>query len=379
LAAVRAIEPQLGKDTPRFSITGSGFFEASLPASLSYASSGAEFDAAAEAMLGPDIDTARGKRPLGLAAYFPKDGGPAQIWMNDNSRGLYWSLRDVVLREQRIAAARAQGLSDEQIEAKDPLSFDSQFRQQPPATRVSAATLRRGVGLALCYLTYIVVTMTGGLLLQSTMEEKSGRLMESLLAIAKPSEILGGKLAAMAGVALLLALVWSGTALTILSILPAAIRQPAYEMLSSVASPLGVVRLLFYFITGYLIMAMPFLTIGALCETAQDAQPFTLPLICLFLPLVYIMAGAITTPDSALLHWLSWVPFYTPFAMTARLGDPVPLWQIGATALLLIGFVILEYRFMGQVFRAFLLQGGQSAKWREVLRQGWAGILRPAD
>lgn len=371
-AAIAELEPQLGKDTPRFTLGRPAFFEASIPSRLGYGSSAEDFSAVVEGLMGHSVETAHGPRPLGLAAWFPKDGGAPRIYMTDNALPLYRQLLDTVMRLRRAAQLAAQGMSETQIAKADPMFFDIEHAYPPATGSVSSMTLKRGVGLVLCYIIYIVIVMTGGLLLQATMEEKSGRLLESLLSIVTPGEILGGKLLAMAGVALLLAVVWSSMGLAVLSQLPAAIRQPAYEMLSAVGTPGAMVRLIFCFVTGYLVMAIPFLTIGAMCETVQDAQPFQIPLICLILPLIYVMASAVSNPESHMLSYLSWVPFYAPFAMTARLGEAVPWSQQLGSSLLLLAFLALEYRFMGRVFRAVLLRSGQTPNWREVIRLGFS-------
>jgi ABC-2 type transport system permease protein len=359
-AAVRQLAPKLGKDMLPYPVAPPYFVEATVPANLSFDSSAEQFDEVVGKLLGHNIDTAFGPRPLGLAAWFPKDGGPPHIWLMDPCRPLYHSVMDEAMRQRSGRQA-------------EPFILAAHYASPRPEASPMGRVAKRGVGMALCYLTFIIVMLTGGMLLQATMEEKAGRLMESLLSIATPGEILGGKLAAMGAVALLLAVLWSGMAVIVLSILPAQISRPAFDMLAAAATPGGLAMLLFNFLAGYLLLVMPYLTIGAMCETIQDAQPFQMPLMLLIMPLIFVLGGAISNPDSHLLGYLMWVPPYTPFVLTARIGEAIPLWQSAGATALLLAFLAVEYRFMIRVFRAVLLRTGQSPKWREVMRYGLGG------
>jgi ABC-2 type transport system permease protein len=105
-----------------------------------------------------------------------------------------------------------------------------------------------------------------------------------------------------------------------------------------------------------------------MCESAQDSQPFQMILSVSWLPIFVVMGSVIANPESNLFGIITWVPFYTPFCMMARIGLPVPMWEIGATSLLTVLFIAWEVRFMGRLFRATLMRTGQPPKWREVWR-----------
>jgi ABC-2 type transport system permease protein len=78
------------------------------------------------------------------------------------------------------------------------------------------------------------------------------------------------------------------------------------------------------------------------------------------------MQAALRSPDELIVQVLSWIPFYTPFAMLARLGTGVSLGEIAGTSALLVAFMALELMLLGRLFRASLLSAGKPS-WREML------------
>jgi ABC-2 type transport system permease protein len=130
--------------------------------------------------------------------------------------------------------------------------------------------------------------------------------------------------------------------------------------LQALDQPWMIPALIFYFLSGYVMVSMLFLTIGSVSDSMQDAQGYLMPVIILImLPIVLIMQVSLRTPDSPLVHVLSWIPLYTPFAMLDRLGQGVPLSELLGTGALLIVFIALELALLGRVFRASLLSSGQ--------------------
>jgi ABC-2 type transport system permease protein len=63
---------------------------------------------------------------------------------------------------------------------------------------------------------------------------------------------------------------------------------------------------------------------------------------------------------------LTWIPFYSPFAVMARLGGGMSAWEIVGSGLLLAGFVALEFFALGRLFRASLLQAGGKVRFRDL-------------
>jgi ABC-2 type transport system permease protein len=118
--------------------------------------------------------------------------------------------------------------------------------------------------------------------------------------------------------------------------------------------------LIFYFVTGYLIISMIYLAIGALSTSLQDAQAYLMPVIFVItLPIVFMMISVVQDPNGILPVTLSWIPLYTPFAMLGRFGSGVALSEVIGTGAMLIVFVILETWLLGRLFQVSILRTGQ--------------------
>ncbi|HEX4098182.1 MAG TPA: ABC transporter permease, partial [Caulobacteraceae bacterium] len=149
--------------------------------------------------------------------------------------------------------------------------------------------------------------------------------------------------------------------------------RPSLEALND---PLIIAALLFYFLSGYLVVSMLFLAIGSLSDSMQDAQAYLMPVLMLImLPVVFVMQATVRSPDSLLPHVMSWIPLYTPFAMLARLGAGVPLPEVLGTGVVLIAFMALELFLLGRLFRASLLNTGQPSRAELFARM----MLRSSD
>jgi ABC-type Na+ efflux pump permease subunit len=185
-----------------------------------------------------------------------------------------------------------------------------------------------------------------------------------------------GKLAGLGAVGLVVALVWGGCGVGAALFAPGFLADVLKPSLGALASPGIILALIFYFLSGYLVVSMLFLTIGSLSDSMQDAQSYLMPVIMAFmLPIIFLIQISVRTPDAALVHVLSWIPLYTPFAMLARLGGGVPLLEMAGTAVVLVLFMGLELLLLGRLFRASLLSAGQPSRAELFARM----LLRSAE
>jgi len=105
-----------------------------------------------------------------------------------------------------------------------------------------------GVPFAVLMIFYLVITMTGGFMLQSVTKEKENRTIEVLLLSVRPRDLMLGKILGLGVVALLQIAVWGG-ALFIFS-------GGSLSGLSALGLPEGFfVWALLYFVLGYLLYA----------------------------------------------------------------------------------------------------------------------------
>ena len=212
----------------------------------------------------------------------------------------------------------------------------------------------------------ITAITTGSMMLQGVVEERSNKLLESVLACIRPDSLMQGKLLGLGAVGMIIVLVWAGCALGAAYSFEGFAADLLRPSLEAIGSPWLVVAMIFYFVSGYVILSMVFLAIGSVSDSIQDAQAYLTSVIMLvMIPVIILMQAALRSPDELIVQVLSWIPLYTPFAMLARLGTGVSLAEIIGTSALLIAFMAAELLFLGRLFRASLLGAGKPA-WREI-------------
>ena len=139
-----------------------------------------------------------------------------------------------------------------------------------------------------------------------------------------------------------------------------------------------------YVVGGYLMYAVLFAAIGAFCETPRDAQTLMGPIMMILVVPMIAMQMALQTPDAPVVQILSWVPFFTPFLMSARAavraaadrGRSAPWRGMFAFALLMVWIA-------GRAFRAGALSDVKLS-WKSfagAIRGGGgrAGVSSPCD
>jgi ABC-2 type transport system permease protein len=366
-AAVRRLKPRLPDGAPAFKSPPRPYIEIAPPPGLPIDHGPDAFGRALAAPMQGDVSTPEGKRPFTLALFIPKDfgapGAAARIWTNGRfNTGLIETIRDQLTTALRRGVLQADGLSAEAATGIETLSAPIQVSEPPPTAARGVVVTRSIVPQALVYLLLITVFTTGSMMLQGVIEERSNKLLESVLACIRPSELMYGKLLGLGAVGLCIAAAWAGCAVAAVLFSQGAVSDLLRPSLQALDKPWIIAAMILYFLSGYIIVAMLFLTIGSISDSLQDAQGYLMPVIIgIMLPIAFVMQASLRSPDTPFVHVLSWIPLYTPFAMLARLGVGVPLAEMLGTGALLIAFLALELVLLGRVFRASLLSAGQPA------------------
>lgn len=367
-AALRRLQPHLPDEATAFKPPPRFFVEIPPPGGASADKGPDAFGRALAGALQGDVATPAGKKPFALAVYIPKDfgepGSVVRIWTNGRpDGGLIGAVRGELTSALRQSALQASGLSADAATKIQALTAPVQVNEPPAGGGRGRVLTRSLVPLALVYLLLISALTTGSLMLQGLIEERSNKLIESVLACIRPEELMYGKLLGLGGVGLCIVAAWAGCAVGAAFAAPGVVSDLLRPSLTALDDPLLVAALIFYFLSGYLVVSMLFLAIGSLSDSMQDAQSYLTPVLMLImLPVVFTMQATVRSPDSVLPHVLSWIPLYTPFAMLARLGAGVPLPEMLGTGAVLIAFMALELLLLGRLFRASLLSAGQPSR-----------------
>lgn len=365
-AAVALVAPHAPGEAPAYEIDRRGFLRADLPPEVSPNQSA---DALAEDLapfLEGEIQTADGKRPLSLAVYIPADVGPnapVRMWTNGapNTR-LVDSVQSEITNVLRANALQSSGLAPEQATAIASVSAPLMLSAPRQGAGREQVVIRSVLPLVMVYLLLVTVMTTGSMMLQGVIEEKSNKLLESILASVHPAELMHGKLIGLGAIGLTILGVWVAAAVGAAMLVQGVVADIVNPSLAAI-EPWMFAAMLFYFVAGYLIISMLYLAIGALSNSLQDAQSYLMPVIMIImLPVVFMMVSVAQQPNGVFPVVLSWIPLYTPFAMLARMGAGVSMIEVLGTGAMLLAFVVIEMMLLGRLFQASLLRTGQPPK-----------------
>jgi ABC-2 type transport system permease protein len=244
--------------------------------------------------------------------------------------------------------------------------------------RVSAEGSRQEAGMAgfflayfLFFLLYTVVAIYGQQVMNGVLEEKNTRIVEVLIAIVKPLELMVGKLAGIGAAGLTQLAVWM-VAMFVLSA-PGLVGALAFGggggfQIPPVTAPL-VVHFLLLFLLGFFLFSSIYAAIGAATNNAQEAQQFAGIVIPLLVGPVLFMMPVINDPDSTLSVVLSLIPPFTPLLMMLRIAVKMPpLWQILAGYLLTAAFVAFLVWLCARIYRIGILMYGKKPTFAELWR-----------
>ncbi|WP_309627940.1 ABC transporter permease [Brevundimonas sp.] len=322
------------------------------PADLSTAAPGPAQDAVVRRYL---TDATPKEQRLDAVVFLTRtpEGPAARVWAaraTDDTvedfvrRALRDENRDTVLREAGIDAAVVERVDAfrPEINVFSPRSASGgevSFKDRLPGI----------IGLAFSFILWSLIITGASILLNSVMEEKSNKILEVLLSSASATEILAGKVLGVAMLTLSVLVVWGGIgAVGLITAAP--------SVAGDVAAVLMTNGLIFYFIGyivgGYLMYAVLFAAIGAFCETPRDAQTLMGPIMMVLVVPLLVVQMALVNPDAPAVKFLSWVPFFTPFLMSARAPSGPPMIEIIGTMAGMFAVALLMVWLAGRAFRA---------------------------
>ena len=198
-------------------------------------------------------------------------------------------------------------------------------------------------------------------------EEKTSRIFEVMLAIAKPSDLLAGKLLGVGGVGLTQIAIWViGATIFMGSAL-------APQLLTgSIAVHFSWAEGIFfpvYFILGFALFSAIFSGLAATCETSQDLQKFMWVAIIPLYTAMGMLPVMINDPNSSWSIAASLFPLTSPYVMISRMGlAEVPMWQVAVSVVLLALTTWGVLWFSSRIYRVGILMYGKRATLPELLK-----------
>lgn len=219
------------------------------------------------------------------------------------------------------------------------------------------------------YLLWVSIFSISQMLLSSTIEEKSNRVIEVLLSSLRPAEFVLGKLAGIAAVGLTMVSAWLLSVLIIVGWTSSGGQSEAgAQFLNLLTGSTLVPSFVVYFVFGYLLYAGLILAVGSVCNTLKEAQNYMAVITLLMTVPLLTMVSVVKNPNGPLAMVLSWIPFYTPFVMLNRAAAGPPWYEILGTMLVLVASTTLVLWGAVKIFHTGILRTGQPPRLIEILR-----------
>ena len=209
----------------------------------------------------------------------------------------------------------------------------------------------------------LVISFSGGYLLQAVVEEKENRTMEILITSVSPEQLMAGKTIAnlLAGLTQLVA--WLGFGLLALAAAQTLFNFGGAETIN----PGQVGILLLILIPAFVMVAGLMTAVGATVTEAREAQQisgfFILPMVAPY----WFLSAIMSNPNSPLSVVLSIFPITSPVTLPMRVFfTMVPAWQVILSIGVMIASAIGALWLAGKIFRMGMLRYGKSLSLREI-------------
>ncbi len=262
------------------------------------------------------------------------------------------------------ASALQEGLADAGI---DPAELAAATTPPAPLRVVDLAGDEGGGGdgFVLAFiatiLLFIGIQGNGATLLSAALEEKSSRVVEVLVSVARPWQLLGGKLIALTILAL------AQLAVTVAAGLAANAAVDAFELPAATGALIAISLLML--IIGFLFYASLFAVAGSMAASLEDAQSTSGPLTFAVMGGYFaVIFAVLPNPDGIVAQVLTYVPPTAPFVVPARVAfDAIAGWEVALASVTTLIVTLLVVRVAGRLYAGALLSGGKlswSAAWR---------------
>jgi len=230
------------------------------------------------------------------------------------------------------------------------------------------------VGYGLMLILYMAIVLYAMNVMRSVVQEKTSRVVELMVAAAKPRALMAGKIIGVGAVGLVQLAVWLGMAYltmaykeTVLGAFGVAGGGGGFSLPALHPQEIGVALL--YFVLGYFFYASLYAAVGAMVSTEQEAQQAQTPVILLLIIPMTCMQLVANDPRGSTAELMTMLPFSSPILMPMRylLGGASGLQLVLSLAILAAstaGVVTLAAR----IYRVGILMYGKRPSLRELLR-----------
>ena len=275
------------------------------------------------------------------------------ITNSELERGLNDALRRRLLRNK--------GMSDAEIEsALKPVSLEA---ESPSGISNSEGLFFTVITLVM--ILYMTVFLYGVNVMRAVTEEKTSRIMEVMLASARPSEMMAGKVIGVAAVGLTQIGIWA-----LLALAPAGV-----GLIAAMSSIKGVLtaRLITYFalffVLGFALYSTICAAVGAMVNSEQESQQLQFVVAMPLIAAVILMFNTLESPGSPVAVAGSLFPLTAPLMMFLRVAlQAAPWWQILLSIVLMLVTIWVLVWVCARIYRIGILMYGKKPTLPEIMK-----------
>jgi ABC-2 type transport system permease protein len=222
-------------------------------------------------------------------------------------------------------------------------------------------------GYVMAFLLSLTTMIYGMNVARSIIQEKTSRIFEVMLAIAKPGDLLAGKLIGVGAVGLTQIAIWLVAGAAIMASPFAAAMMTGqfafhFTWTETILFPV-------YFVLGYLLYSSLFAGLAATCETEQELQMY-MPLAAAPTWLSFALIMLVINDSNS--FWsvaASFFPPTAPIIMFLRMASEIPpVWQFVVSIGLLAVSIWVVLWFSTRLYRVGILMYGKRATLPELMR-----------
>ncbi|MFI5258753.1 MAG: ABC transporter permease [Candidatus Limnocylindrales bacterium] len=236
------------------------------------------------------------------------------------------------------------------------------------SNEVSVTLLSTG----LIVLIFMAIITYGVWVAMSVAEEKGSRVMELMLNATTPLQMLAGKVigngaAGLTQYAIILAAVVGGLLA----------QGPIHKLVLGTNAdaafggldPAVLGAFVILFVLGFLLYSLLYAALGSLVSRQEDVQSATSPLMMLIMVGYFMSVFGLQAIDDTWVKVASFVPFFSPYLMLARVSSGhVELWEFGLAVLLLAVATVVALFVAARIYSAGVLLYGQRVSLRQILK-----------
>ena len=308
--------------------------------------------------------------------------------------GLASKVNDAV-EEYRIRQYGIDNLRQIMEDVRSDVSVTEYTLGESGEEKISESGIYMMVSMILGIIIWMFITMFGGQVMSSVIEEKNSRVVEVLISSVKATDLMFGKIIGVALVALTQFLLWIILSVVLVTAASQFMGQDMMQSLQNAPEMMAgaetamvqgtpgelqtilgtlsnipwvklIVSFLIFFILGYLLYASLFAAVGSAVENEGDAAQLQLPLTIPLMIAYFIILMAFKNPDGGLVVWTSMIPFTSPIVMLARIPYGVPMWQ------LVLSIALLFFTFIGcawvsaKIYKVGILMFGKKSTFSDL-------------